>query len=89
MTARNYSISPVQAWGELGFGQLTPRQAGRVTRACNELWAYDNALEEVTRKRGEHDKDPRVEDVILAHEIDTLYREREFAGLEVDDGGSG
>lgn len=70
MTARNFGVTPVQAWHELGYPALrTARQRGRVTSAASELWACEAAFTEITREKGE----PTVEQVLLMVEIRELY----------------
>lgn len=76
--ATNYGCTPLTAWRELGHAMpVGRRQIGRVTRAAQELAAYDRALEEVTRKGRDLEKDPpSVEHQIMAIEMTELYKRR-------------
>lgn len=73
--ASNYNCTPLTAWRELGLAvPLGRRQIGRITRAAQELAAYDRALEECTRKGRDLAKDPpSVEYVVMAREIQGIY----------------
>lgn len=72
--ARSYSISPSEAWRELGRPALSPRQRRRLTLASLELAHLDQAFESIpqTLKAG---KAPRSEDVLLVRDAERLYNE--------------
>lgn len=70
MTARNYGIDPNYAWQILGYGDLSPRQSRRLVRACNDLWARDNALDEVAQAKDNPKHKWRAETVLLIRDTE-------------------
>ena len=79
MTAKNYGCTALTAWLELGFAPPSGRRRkGKITRAAQELAAYDMSLSEVTRKGRDLAKDPPdVEHVVMAKYITELYQKRQ------------
>lgn len=85
VTARNYGIDPKYCWeGPLGYGELSPRQSRRLVRACNDLWARDNALDEIERAKtaGKGHK-WSAETVLLIRDTEEIARRY---GVDVADG---
>ena len=72
MTARNFQIDPNYAHQILGYGELSPRQSGRLVRACQSLWSRDNALDEVDRAKEDSKHKWRPETVMLIRDTEML-----------------
>ena len=85
VTARNYGTDPKYTFESLlGYGQLSPRQSRRLIRACNDLWARDNALDEIERAKsaGKGHK-WSAETVLLIQDTEEIARRY---GVDVADG---
>lgn len=76
--AADYGVTPLTAWYELGYPLVsTRRERGRITTAARELSLYNNAIQEVTKKGRDLEKDPpRVEDVVMMNYIRELMLSR-------------
>lgn len=75
IVARDFGSSIADAWMHLGYPPLTPRRLRALTLAVRELWAVDEAVEDIGKTRGKGDKPPSVQNVLLAASIGRTYQD--------------
>lgn len=75
IVARDFGSSIADAWMHLGYAPLSPRRLRALTLAVRELWAIDEAVEDIGKKRGKGDKPPSVQNVLLAAMIGRTYQD--------------
>lgn len=82
-------MSIADAWAHLGYAPLSPRRLRALTLSVRELWAIDEAVEDIGKKRGKGDKPPSVQNVLLAAMIGRTYQdwlsEQDTSDIEVAD----
>lgn len=89
LLSRDSGVSIADAWAHLGYAPLSPRRLRALTLSVRELWAIDEAVEDIGKKRGKGDKPPSVQNVLLAAMIGRTYQdwldEQDTSDIEVAD----
>lgn len=89
LLSRDSGVSIADAWAHLGYAPLSPRRLRALTLSVRELWAIDDAVEDIGKKRGKGDKPPSVQNVLLAAMIGRTYQdwldEQDTSDIEVTD----
>lgn len=75
IVSRDSGTSIADAWAHLGFAPLSPRRLRALTLGVRELWAIDEAVDDVAKTRKKGDKPPSVQNVLLAAMIGRTYQE--------------
>lgn len=73
LVSRDSGTSIEEAWRHLGFAPLRPRRLRALTLAVRELWAIDEAVADIAKKRTKKDPPPSVQNVLLAADIGQRY----------------
>ena len=89
LLSRDSGVSIADAWAHLGYAPLSPRRLRALTLSVRELWAIDDAVEDIGKKRGKGDKPPSVQNVLLAAMIGRTYQdwlsEQDTSDIDVTD----
>lgn len=81
--ASNYNVTPYQAWLDLGYPALPPRQRHRLTLAAAGLGSLSAAMDDVGRKRGPKDAPADYGHTLMAKEAVALYEAAELPEREL------